>query len=57
MANDSARKTLDKLFEVVQVNLKIPLGVAEINFPVSDLAKNWWESKKRESDLEDAIWF
>ena len=55
MENDSAKKTLDTLFEVVQVNLKVPLGVARINFPVSDLAKNWWESKKRESDLEDAI--
>jgi hypothetical protein len=55
MANDPARKTLDKLFEVVQFNLKIPLVVAEINFPVSDLAKNWWESKKRDSDLEEAI--
>ena len=55
MENNSANKMLDKLFEVVQFNLKIPLVVAEINFPVSDLAKKWWESKKRQSDLEDAI--
>lgn len=55
MANDIARKTVDKFLEAVKLELKIPLVVGEIKFPVSDLAKQWWESKKRESDLEDAI--
>ena len=50
-----AQKTLEKLLEVVAVEFKIPLGVAEIKFPATEVAKNWWESKKSRLEIEDAI--
>ena len=50
-----AQKTLDKLLEVVDVEFKIPLGIAEIKFPATEVAKNWWENKKSRLEVEEAI--
>jgi len=55
VANNFVKKTLDVLLDAVKVELKISFVAGEIKFPVSDLAKQWWESKQRQSDLEAAI--
>lgn len=39
MAENFVQKTLDTLLEVVEVEFKIPLGFAEIKFPVTAHAK------------------
>jgi tetratricopeptide (TPR) repeat protein len=49
------RKTLDKLLEVVEVEFKIPLGIAEVKFSATEVAKNWWENKKSRLEVEAAI--
>ncbi len=55
MAENSVQKTLAKLLEVVEVDLKIPLGIAEIKLHVSPIAKKWLKSEKSKSDLRRAI--
>jgi len=55
MTENFVQKTLDKLLEVVEVEFKIPLGFAEIKFPVTAHAKKWWKNKKSKLEVEKAI--
>lgn len=55
MADNFVQRTLDALLEVVEVEFKIPLGFAEIKFPVTAHAKKWWKNKKNRLELEQAI--
>jgi hypothetical protein len=50
-----AQKTLDKLLEVVEIEFKIPLGIAEIKVPATDVAKRWWENEKSRLEVVNAI--
>jgi tetratricopeptide (TPR) repeat protein len=49
------QETLDKLLEVVEVEFKIPLGIAEIKFPAAEAAKRWWGNEKSRAEVETAI--
>jgi hypothetical protein len=55
MTENFVAKTLDTLLEVVEVEFKIPLGFAEIKFPVTAHAKEWWKNKKSQAEVEEAI--
>ena len=55
MAENFVQKTLDILLNVVEVELKIPLGFAEIKLPVTAHAKKWWKNKKSRLEVEHAI--
>jgi len=48
-------KTLDKLLEVIEVELKLPLGIAEVKMSPTAIAKEWRENQKKRSELESAI--
>jgi tetratricopeptide (TPR) repeat protein len=50
-----AQKTLDKLLKVIEVELKLPLGIAEVKFSPTEIAKEWREDQKKRSALENAI--
>jgi hypothetical protein len=55
MAENFVTKTLDTLLEVVDIEFKIPLGFAEIKFPATSQAKEWWKNKKSRVEVEEAI--
>ncbi|HLA06253.1 MAG TPA: hypothetical protein VJ022_02335, partial [Anaerolineales bacterium] len=48
-------KTLDKLLEVIEVELKLPLGIAEVKMSPTAIAKEWRENQKKRTKLENAI--
>lgn len=48
-------KTLDKLLEVIEVELKLPLGIAEVKVKPTEIAKEWRENEKKRNELENAI--
>src|SRR5688572_6995980 len=49
------RKTLDSLLDVIEVELKLPLGIAEVKMSPTAIAKEWRENQKKRSDLVNAI--
>jgi len=55
MEENFVQKTLSTLLEIVEVEFKIPLGFAEIKFPVTAHAKKWWKNKKSRLEVEKAI--
>jgi hypothetical protein len=55
MERKFSTKILDTLLNTVEVDFKIPLGVAEIKFPISDHAKRWWSNEKAKEELLSAI--
>ncbi len=48
-------KTLDKMLDIIEVELKIPLGIAEVKVSPTQIAKEWRENEKKRKDLENAI--
>lgn len=48
-------KTLDKLLDVIEVELKLPLGIAEVKMSPTAIAKEWRENEKKRNELENAI--
>jgi tetratricopeptide (TPR) repeat protein len=48
-------KTLNSLLDVIEVELKLPLGIAEIKMSPTAIAREWRENQKKRSDLENAI--
>ena len=48
-------KTLDKMLDVIEVELKLPLGIAEVKMSPTQIAKEWRENKKKRASLEKAI--
>jgi hypothetical protein len=48
-------KTLDKLLDVIEVELKLPLGIAEVKMSPTQIAKEWRENEKKRNELENAI--
>ena len=48
-------KTLDKLLDVIEVELKLPLGIAEVKMSPTQIAKDWRENQKKRTELENAI--
>ena len=48
-------KTLDKMLDVIEVELKLPLGVAEVKMSPTQIAKEWRENQKKRNELENAI--
>ena len=52
---DFVHKTLDKLLDVIEVELKLPLGIAEMKMSPTAIAKEWRENEKKRNELENAI--
>jgi hypothetical protein len=48
-------KTLDKMLDVIEVELKLPLGIAEVKMSPTKIAKDWRENEKKRNELQNAI--
>ena len=56
MAEESfVTKTLDKMLDIIEVELKLPLGIAEVKMSPTEIAKEWRENEKKRNELADAI--
>ena len=55
MAEKFSGNFFDKLLDSLELDFRIPLGIAEITLHVSDPAKKWWKSGRSRRELRQAL--